>query len=155
MTRATGLSGKEKRKGRIANTHLVTGRMAEPLSVLFESTVSCSFLFLSDLLLYQTTKPYFYSGELKPEHECQRTNLVYTEHDGIQVRDLRGFQHKLDLGFHGFCFLSCQSKVDLSIPNETTTLAYLRETCATIKDLLEAEKVVCYDYKVCIHGLPF
>ena len=122
-------------------------KMAE-LTRLSVSSTLCSFQYLSKLEVYVDVKPYFFSGPLKSEHESMRTNLHYTEHEGIPVRDVRGSEDELNIDMHGFCSVRRESSIDLSEPDDTATVAYIRETCETIRELFNAEHVVCYDYRV-------
>ena len=62
----------------------------------------CSFDFLTRSELYDSEKPSYFSGALEPEQELKRSNLKYTTHDGIELRDLRGREHSLSLETHGF-----------------------------------------------------
>lgn len=111
------------------------------------ASIEGSFAYLKPLDRYQHEKPYFYSGPLAPEEEAQRTNLAYDEHTMV-VKDIRGHEQELDVEKHGFAFVSHHSGIDLSSRSEEGTHAYINETCSLMQDILDAERVICYDFRV-------
>jgi len=108
---------------------------------------SCSFDFLTKSELYDSEKPYYFSGALEPEQENQRSNLKYTTHDGIELRDLRGLEHLLSLEAHGFELLRHESKANLVEPSDDDLERYLEETSTFVKQHLDAELVLAYNFR--------
>ena len=113
------------------------------------STTSCSFEYLTKSDLYATEKPYYFSGELEKDQESLRTNLTYTTHHDIRLHDLRGSEKHLSLDTHGFQLLNHESLLSMEDPDDATLQAYLKEVSLVLKDKLDAEKVLCYSYRVC------
>jgi len=109
---------------------------------------TCSFDYLEKSDLYDSEKPYYFSGPLEKDQESGRTNLTYTNHDGIQLHDLRGVEHQLKLNVHGFQLLNHHSQIDLVDPSDEQLQDYLREVSFFIKDQLEAEVVLSYNFRV-------
>ena len=60
-------------------------------------TITCSFDYLEKANRYNSEKLYYFSEPLNKEHKQARTNLAYTTHENIQLRDLRGQKHNLKL----------------------------------------------------------
>lgn len=108
----------------------------------------CSFDFLSRSDLYKTEKPYYFSGPLQPSQESSRTNLQYTRHENIDIRDIRGLESQLTLEKDGFVLLHHEPTIELDQPTDEQIHAYLDEVTAFIKKELSAEAVVCYNYRV-------
>ena len=111
--------------------------------------LTCSFDYLEKTDRYQYQKPYYFSGPLNPEEEQSRT--TYTNHDGIEIRDIRAQAHDLDLERHGFQLLAHTAKNDLTDPGEEEVKDYLEEISSFIKNRLSAELVLVYNYRV---GFP-
>ena len=114
---------------------------SQPLSV-------CSFDYLSRDKLYDDEKPYYFSGPLSKDQEKARSNLAYTTHDGIKLRDIRGFEHSLSLDIHGFRMLKYKPQVSLVDPDDQQIHGYLTETSNFLKEVLDAEAVITYNYRV-------
>ncbi|THV52152.1 hypothetical protein BGAL_0087g00120 [Botrytis galanthina] len=130
----------------MSSTVIATTTALEDLAV--NSPVStCSFDYLQRTSLYDTEKPYYFSGPLEKEQESTRTNLTYTTHDNIEVRDLREVENQLKLEIHGFQLLSHRSSVDLADPDTDQLQRYLLEVSNFIKNQLNAEVVLCYNYR--------
>lgn len=108
----------------------------------------CSFDYLSRDKRYDNEKPYYFSGPLSKDQEHARSNLTYTTHDGIKVRDIRGLEQRLSLEVHGFRLIRHEPRVSLEEPSEQQVHDYLRETAAFLKETLDAELVVTYNYRV-------
>lgn len=100
--------------------------------------------------IYDLEKPYYFSGTLEQDQENARTNLVFTYHNDIPIRDLRGVEHQLKLNIHGFQLLSHTSSIDLVNPDDKQLQEYLVEVSDFIKDQLKAEVVLCYNYRVSV-----
>jgi hypothetical protein len=112
--------------------------------------ITCSFDYLEKSARYDSEKPYYFSGPLDSDQEPARTNLAYTTHDNIQVRDLRGKEQKLKLEAHGFQLIAHTPKTDLTDPDEREVQNYLEEISSFIKDELNAELVLAYSYRVSV-----
>ena len=120
-----------------------TGQLAarQPVTV-------CSFDYLSRNKIYDIEKPYYFSGPLEKEQEKIRSNLTYTTHGNVQLRDLRGFEEQLVLDVHGFQLLKHTPRVSLVSPTEEQINNYLTESSAFLKEFLKAEAVISYNYRV-------
>ncbi|KAH8768682.1 hypothetical protein F5882DRAFT_188302 [Hyaloscypha sp. PMI_1271] len=105
-------------------------------------------MYISDNPRYDKEKPYFYAGKLEASQEHLRTNLEYSQHDGIKFHNIRGFEEKLDLSKHGFQIFKHSSSQDLERLSEDTILEnYLLETSDLVKEYMNATHVLCYDYR--------
>ncbi|KAE8443928.1 hypothetical protein EG329_001238 [Mollisiaceae sp. DMI_Dod_QoI] len=112
------------------------------------STTTGSLMCISDDPKYDKEKPYFYAGKLEASQEHLRTNLEYSQHDGIKFRDIRGFEEKVELSKHGFQIFKHASSQDLERLSEESILEnYLLETSNLVKEYMGATHVLCYDYR--------
>lgn len=123
--------------------------MASTLSQLAQNSAvtDCSFDYLTRSELYDAVKPYNFAGALGPEQESHRSNLTYTTHDGIKLKDLRGSEHLLNLETHGFELLRDEPKANLDEPSDEDLATYLEETAAFLKQHLDAEFVMAYNFR--------
>lgn len=98
------------------------------------SVTTCSFDYLEKSQLYSQEKRYYFSGPLEKAQEGTRTNLAYTTHVGIPLRDLRGLEDQLKLNVYGFQLLAHHSKINLVDPNDEQPKTYLQDVSSFIKD---------------------
>jgi hypothetical protein len=106
------------------------------------------FRFIKDSPLYQSEKPYHFSGPLDSTEESLRTNLTFEWHCNIPVKDIRKHATKVKLDVHGFQVLEHTSKF-LDCVQETIALeAYMNESIDLLKAELNADVVICFDYRV-------
>ena len=112
------------------------------------TVTNCSFDFLKRSKLYDTEKPYYFSGALEPEQEKQRSNLEYTTHNDIELIDLRGRERQLRLETHGFELLRHNPEANLHEPTDDDLEGYLEEIAAVVKERLSAELVLAYNFRV-------
>lgn len=93
------------------------------------------------LIIYQrpanTTpkKLCYFSGPLEKDQEDSRSNLSYTLHDNIQLRDMRGLEQHLGLDVHGSQLLKHIPRVSLVDSNHEQIQNYLTETLAFLRGL--------------------
>ena len=111
-------------------------------------TTVCSFDYLSDANIYKLEKPYYFSGPLEKDQEQSRSNLEYTTHGNISLRDLRGSEKQLSLDVHGFQLIKHIPRVSLDHPDDEQIQSYLSETADFLKDTLDVEIVITYNYRV-------
>jgi hypothetical protein len=100
--------------------------------------------YLTPLPLYDSVKPYNLQIELPPG--VPRSNIQVTVHEGIPVRDCRGHEHEFSLESVGFQFVRFPTNERLEMPNGLE--CYLREAEGFLKELLEADEVRVFEYKV-------
>jgi hypothetical protein len=108
----------------------------------------CAFHFLKRSPTYDEVKPYYFSGALEDMQEQARSNLEYDIQDGIQLTDLRGLEHKLSLGRHGFQLLRHEPVIDLNDPSEEDMNRYLEDVVDMVKKHLGAEAAFAYNFRV-------
>lgn len=110
--------------------------------------------FIADIALYDKEKPYelFMNAPVG----IQKTNCQYVDHHSIEITDARGHEAQFQLDTSGFVFLKRPYIADLRASDFSTNddealrvLPYLQFTTEIIKNLLSAEKVVCFDWRVC------
>jgi hypothetical protein len=96
-----------------------------------------------DRNVYSETKPYDISGPLESAQEHLRTNLKIDNHK-VGVKDVRGFEHCLNINNTGFEFALCPTKCSFA---EEKIEAYLQETAEWVKQRLNATHSICFAYK--------
>lgn len=108
------------------------------------------FTYLADSALYLKEKPCYYAGPLDPQQEHLRTNLLYHRQEDIVIPDLRVQEHRLTLDNDDFEFRRNVrlAEIDLSQRKDQAVKQYIEESVHWLKDVLTAELVVCYDYRV-------
>lgn len=131
--------------------------MASTLAALANTgaETACAMHFLKRSKVYDTEKPYYFSGALEEDQIHLRTNLDYDIHHGINVRDLRGSESLLTLEKHGFELFEHEPKVNLIDPDEEHVKSYLEDLAKTVRDRLNAEDVLAYSYRVCSYIFSF
>lgn len=114
-----------------------------------------SFKYIRDSPAFLTEKPYFYQGPLEPDEEKFRTNVEFETHH-VEAQDLRDAAEFLSLKRHGVQICRHPSSWTDDLGAEEGLRAYLTETNAMIKGMLQADVVICYDVKVggraCLSG---
>lgn len=106
------------------------------------------FAFLQRLARYKLEKPYYCSIDLKPEEEHLRTNLEY-EWQPVAVRDIRGSSDELDLDRDGAQYLTHDTPFATERDGKATVEEYMKEHAQLVKDMLRANKCICYSWRVC------
>jgi hypothetical protein len=113
------------------------------------SQSSGSLFFIKDLALYDTEKPYQYGGPLEPSQEHLRTNIKVETVQRVPVHDLRQLSlTKFTLTQNSFQIMNQPSRYADRLKTEDVLQQYLEETTNLLKELLRAELVVCYNFKV-------
>jgi hypothetical protein len=106
-----------------------------------------TFCYLQNDPIYEREKPYYCSMSLEPHLESSRTNLKYEATD-TDVRDLRGFEHLLNVEEHGFEYVTITT-CDLYVGIETfPVLAYIDQVTRAMKSKFKAEVCFSYSYRV-------
>ena len=115
--------------------------------------VSATLTYLSDLPIYQNEKLY----ELwvsEPPADIPQTNSEFTEVHGISIHDARQLTDRCSLDSTGFAWITHMSNFllngeELLKGDQPEKLkAYLEECMDLVKERLEAEHVVCFDWRV-------
>jgi hypothetical protein len=104
--------------------------------------------FLRDTSLYDSEKPYYFSGVLDRTQESSRTNLEFEEHL-VTFNDLRGHEELFNVDTNGVEFVRQKLDLDVGTINDDEIRLYLNTTTAGLKDKFRAEFCFCYSYKVC------
>ena len=109
--------------------------------------------FLSDIPLYDMEKPY--TLFMQPQEAIKQSNCVFFDQNCIPVKDLRGHEHSVTLEKNGFTFLRHTSRLTPSSHAFQSTRSgdpfvknYLEETMQLIKSYVEADRVLCFDWRV-------
>jgi hypothetical protein len=118
-----------------------------------KSNVVASFQFLSELPLYETEKPYELFMYTIPEG-LPKSNCEYTQHDCIAVNDARGIEDDIRLQDCGFCFLRADH---VPVPTmdcfesgtQVEISQYLNDTVSLLQQHLSADRILCFDWRVC------
>ena len=107
--------------------------------------VTASIDFLADLELYQNEKPY---AALVPPgtnvSEDELNNLEWTRHSDIRISDIRGIESKFILDECGFQLMKNPAP-SYNLKTVEEIEGYKRSTEKTLKDLLGACHVTCYE----------
>lgn len=109
--------------------------------------------FIKDLPLYQHEKPYFVVIEEGPDKPpSTATNLELAPVHDILLQDVRGREADFTLKANGFKYLKHETRVAAD-DEEDNWVRYSQEMASLIQEECAAEKVICYDYRVCCdHG---
>lgn len=100
--------------------------------------------------LFTDIKPYTIAvDELPHEHQNKKTNVVFRS-EMINVSDLRGYEHNLNLNDH---LVQLVTKKSDWLENNgkdvaENVISYIKETVDLIKDVTGAERCICYSYRV-------
>ena len=115
-------------------------------------TLYVSMSAIEDLPLYDIEKPFELWYPAEPQFP--RTNCKFVDHTNVPVKDARTSLDGLTLDTAGFQFVHHKSQ---SLPKaghggihggDAGLEAYLNETITLVRDHLEAETVLCYDWRV-------
>ena len=93
----------------------------------------CSFDYLFRIDKYDTGKLYYFFGFFENGPKPLRSNLVYTIHDNIKFRDIRGFKDRLSLDVHGFQLIKHATHISINSPDEKNLLKYFAEISTFLK----------------------
>lgn len=112
-----------------------------------------SFTFLKDIRLYEREKPYYFAGELDPAQEHLRTNIEYEEINGVNVQDIRGYEHEFYFERDGVEIVNFDCALT-SLAQGTTIPVdeYLEEVATFVKNKCQAEIAISYHYKVFVES---
>lgn len=110
--------------------------------------INASLCFLEHLPLYQHEKPYRIIPSAEENYQHSLTNIVPRFHDDIHLTDVRERISKLSLDKHGFQVLSHTSNVP-ALDDLPSVAAYKKEVDELLTKHLEAERVICFDFRVC------
>lgn len=107
------------------------------------------FSYIADLPKWNEDKPYYISGPLPADQEHLRTNLEYAAHTPT-LYNLRGHEKHLKMERDGFELVYYPPEVRLSLDAnaEDRTSEYLEATTSWLEKRFEAEKVLCYAFRV-------
>jgi hypothetical protein len=115
--------------------------------------INATLTYLSDLPVYENEKLFEIWADNAPT-ELPRTNTEFTEHGDVLIEDLRYRPIQPDLDSTGFTFLkhesACLPRAEDMLAAEPTEMLYqyLEEVIELIKELLQADKVLCFDWRV-------
>jgi hypothetical protein len=73
---------------------------------------------------------------------------TFTTIPDVPLHDLRGKEHTLDIETNGFQFVRHSTSFHLNPSKKNDIKEYILETTALVQKALNAESVLCYDYKV-------
>ena len=110
---------------------------------------------LKDLPLYKREKPYLVLLPAQEESDLEniRTdNLEFETRDGIHITDIRGHEEEYRLLTNGFEVMRHTSALS-SFQELADIQTYKTETEGLLKAKFDADKVVCWNVKVCLRSL--
>lgn len=97
---------------------------------------------------FQHEKPY----ELRfpPPKGFPARNCTWSNYEKIKVTDVRGREGDFTLDRHGFqlCHLRTALSADDFASNDIVEKKYLKEAAQCLKDVLQADRVLVFDYSV-------
>ena len=108
--------------------------------------------YLNDLPLYKREKPYLVLLPAKLDSDLEHVktdNLEFETRRGIRVTDIRGNEDDYRLLTTGFEIMNHASGLS-DIQDLTDIRTYKAETECLLKAKFAADKVVCWDVKVCL-----
>jgi hypothetical protein len=106
--------------------------------------------FLADLPVYQEEKPYYLHASASADDRLDDIKITNIEWDTKPTK-VQSMRDNPDLGLekNGFCYLRHESNYTPHPGMSLEGVAQYRQECeALLRDLLQAEFVHCYDYKV-------
>jgi hypothetical protein len=116
--------------------------------------MSFALTFLKRLQTYETIQPYELIG-FPDIPEADRSNCVFETRYDIDVQNVRGHESLFTLSEHGFCFAKHSSKClpttvadRFDLTGNMPPVAYIEETANFVKEKLNAENVICFDWRV-------
>ena len=108
--------------------------------------------YLNDLPLYKREKPYLVllPAQVDSDLENVKTdNLEFETRRGIHITDIRGHEEEYGLLISGFEVMRHTSAL-LDFQDMADIQTYKTETESLLKAKFDADKVVCWDVKVCL-----
>lgn len=126
------------------------GSVGDSLSSKHLTAIQGGFSYIADSPKWNDEKPYYISGSLPKDQEHMRTNLEYAAHT-LALHNLRGHEHNLRMERNGFELVKYPPEVSLSLDaeDEDRTQDYLEATALWLEGRFQAEKVLCYAFRVC------
>lgn len=97
---------------------------------------------------YSVEKPYYFSGPLSTSEEHLRTNLTYKSVGEVPIRDLRGFEDRLNLEHNGWEYLKTPTALSDQCLDIGNIKKYLSAATSFLRIHLNAQLVLTYDYRV-------
>jgi hypothetical protein len=116
-------------------------------------SVKATLEFLSNLELYEHTKPYRIIGKLPADQESLRDNLTSHRVPDQEIHNARHLQHSFSLNSPGFQFVSYSRQTQLIKDNEASFTQYLQEIASFHKAYFRTDHVFSYDLRVGIQIL--
>ena len=109
--------------------------------------------YLVDLPTYEHEKPYelWLPPDSLPEKDFPPTNCEFEEHPGIEILDIRTSKIACTFKTTGFKYLFDRLGLEdphVLVKKEDVRRDYLEHTIDLIKQEFEAEKVICFDWRV-------
>ena len=119
------------------------------LSSLRGPQTPATFSFLKHEDKFAHEKPYYYNGPLATGQEALRSNFGYEVISNVPVTDIRGSETQLTLEEDGVEVVNFTPRTSLAAPWESLPIqTYLDEVAAFVKQKLQAQHVLAYNYKV-------
>jgi hypothetical protein len=99
---------------------------------------------------FTSIKPYFYGGDLPSDKEYLRSNITYKPVADIGVVDIGGCKDEFNLEQHGLEFLEPTDLLRALPGTEDELKRYLTNLAEWLRDVLQAERAIVYDYAVSV-----
>jgi hypothetical protein len=115
--------------------------------------VRATLTYLSDLPLYKCQKVYEIWASEAPS-EIPKTNSEFTDHENVEIFDVRTNSVITGLDTTGFVFLNHLSSAlptasdMLATETAPAVSAYLEEVIQLVRDFVSADNVICFDWRV-------
>ena len=124
------------------------GNMSNMASAALETSLN----FLKADSRYEVEKPYYIS-QMHALPDSSKTNLEFEIQKGIRIIDVRAKKDEFRLFRNGFRWLNHRSSFNVLDGRQSTAESYLRETAAFLREELNAEQIICYDFCVLLLNL--
>lgn len=114
--------------------------------------ITTNVTYLNDIPLYKREKPYLVLLPAKVDSDLEHVktdNLKFEVRRGIRITDIRGHEEEYQLLKNGFEIIQHSSELS-DIEDEVDIRKYKMETEDLLRDKFHADKVVCWDVKVCL-----
>lgn len=113
-----------------------------------DSQISINLRYIADLECFKTEKPYRINDiELEPDDNLELTNIEF-EARGAILHDLRNQPEQLDFDKCGFRYIDFAARNAPSFEDESM-IAYSNEAIERLHHYVDADKILCYDLRVC------
>lgn len=109
--------------------------------------VTASLCYLAPLESYRTERPFKIIPAAEEKYEEELSNIVGTWHDNIMIKDIRARKNNLRLEYDGLEALSHTSGYT-NLDDVLCCEAYKRENSDMLMKHFQAERVVCFDFRV-------